>query len=708
MKSLTLSVIALAMICLSTTKATSQNFGGEVLPTISFSEDFRNVNENAGVASFEVEITEAIAEDVDFTFAVNPTSTALAGTNWDVASFNGTIPAGQTSTSIDFIIYDNASAENEVFVAFDLIAADNANVDLSADPFFIFIQDDEVMEVEQQESITLEYLNSYLVEDGGSAEIVAYEPNVKRLYVLNSESTTVNILDFSDPSNISEISAIDMSQFGDGATSIDVRNGVVAATVEGDMTVEGSVVFLDLDGNIISSVDVGALPDMLVFTPDGNSVLVANEGEPNDDYTLDPEGSISRIDISGGVENVTQDDVITMTFNVFDNQIESLREAGVRIFGLNATVSRDLEPEYITVAEDGLSAWVSLQENNAIATIDLVNNEITSIIPLGVKNHNLPENALDVSDRNDEIFFANWDIYSMYQPDAIASYEVNGVPYVVTANEGDQREFGPINEDVDVDTDSYILDAEAYPYADEFKLDHLLGRIAVSPYTGDTDGDGDIDQIHVFGGRSFSIWNGLTGDLVYDSGSDFERITAADPVFGELFNASNSNNNFKNRSDNKGPEPEGVTVATIGQRTYAFVTLERVGGVMTYDITDPANAIFVGYDNSRTLGEGEDEGGDLGPEGIIYISPADSPNGHGMVIMANEVSATLSIYTVDPSACFLADLDNDGVVDAADLLIMLANFGCQENCIVGDFNNDGVVAIADLLIFLSGYGETCN
>ena len=445
---------------------------------------------------------------------------------------------------------------------------------------------------------------------------------------------------------------------------------------------------------------------MLVFTPDGNSVLVANEGEPNDDYTIDPEGTISRIDISGGVKNLTDDNVVTIDFNAFDDQIETLRAAGVRIFGFETSVSRDLEPEYITVSEDSQTGWVTLQENNAVAVIDLNTNQISDILPLGKKDHSLEQNALDASDRSDEIFFHNWPVKGMFQPDAIASYQLDGVTYLVTANEGDQREFGPIDEDVDINTDEYVLDPTVFPHADVLKNDPVLGRLACSPYSGDIEGDGDFDEIHVFGSRSFSIWNGTTGELVFDSGSDFERITANDPVYGALFNASNSNNNFKNRSDNKGPEPEGVTVAEINGRNYAFITLERVGGVMTYDVTDPANAFFVDYDNNRTLGE--DDGGDLGPEGIIYISSADSPNGHGMVIMANEVSATLSIYTVDPSACYLADLDVDGVVDAADLLIMLANFGCEENCLVGDFNNDDVVSIADLLIFLSGYGETCN
>jgi hypothetical protein len=222
---------------------------------------------------------------------------------------------------------------------------------------------------------------------------------------------------------------------------------------------------------------------------------------------------------------------------------------------------------------------------------------------------------------------------------------VNGVDYLVTANEGDQREYGVIDEDVTVGSAGYVLDPTAFPDAALLKQQHLLGRLAVSPYSGDTDNDGDFDEIHAFGSRSFSIWNAATGALVYDSGDDFERVTATDPIFASLFNASNSNNNFKNRSDNKGPEPEGVAVAEINNSYFAFVTLERTGGMMVYNITNPTAPALVDYVNSRHLGT--DEGGDLGPEGIIYISAQQSPTDTALVVIANEVSATLSVYSLN-------------------------------------------------------------
>ncbi|NJM79906.1 MAG: T9SS type A sorting domain-containing protein [Flavobacterium sp.] len=460
---------------------------------------------------------------------------------------------------------------------------------------------------------------------------------------MNSTASKVEILDFSNPLAITNIQSVDLLSYGIGGTSIAVKNGIVVATVEGANFTNGKVVFMNTNGAIGSVVEAGVLPDMVTFTPDGTKVITANEGQPNDAYTIDPEGSISIINITGDYTSVIQADVTNLNFNAFDSQLANLRANNVRIYGVNPSVSRDVEPEYITVAADGLTAWVSLQENNALATIDLVNNQITAITPLGLKDLNLAENAFDSSDQFTGIFMGNWPVKGMFMPDAIANYTVNGTTYIVTANEGDSRDYGGLSEEVRISSSSYVLDASVFPNASFLKKNINLGRLTVSNATGDIDEDGDFDEIHVFGARSFSIWNATTGTLVYDSGSDFERITASDPTFGALFNASNDNNNPKNRSDNKGPEPEGITVAEINGATYAFITLERTGGLMTYDITNPLAPIFVSYKNSRNTTA---LGGDLGPEGIIYITPQDSPTGKGLIIMANEISATLSMYEI--------------------------------------------------------------
>lgn len=612
---------------------------------VEFDNEFGHVMENDGSISITI-VKDGLSEESSFIDVelIGAFANAIEGEDFLFESTTLEFPAFSNEISFEVPVIDNMDEDGDRLFILNL--SNPVNCSLGGDTeFVVYILDDEESAPVGTAELEIELANSYLVDAEGSAEIVAFNKPQKRLYVLNSEMTSIEILDFNDPRNIESIASIDMTAYGDGATSVTCDNAFVAATVEGFDGGRGSVVFMNKNGVVLSTVEVGFLPDMITFTPDNHYALVANEGEPEDDYISDPEGSISVIDIRNGVGNLNQSDVTELSFTHFNDQIEELRAAGVRIFGLNSTVAQDVEPEYITVSEDSETAWVSLQENNAIAEIDLVNMEITSILPLGTKDHSLAHNSIDVSDRNDSIFMSTWNIKGMYMPDAIASYSVDGVNYVVTANEGDQREYGVINEDTSVKDDEILLDPTAYPDAELLKENHLLGRIAATPYDGDTDGDGDIDEIHVFGARSFSIWNTETGELVYDSGDDFEKVTAADPIYGSIFNASNSNNNFKNRSDNKGPEPEGITVAEINDEIYAFITLERVGGFMTYNISDPENAVFVDYKNNRTLGDDED--GDLGPEGIIYIDAKSSPVDTGMIVMANEVSATISVYYIN-------------------------------------------------------------
>ncbi|MGL5035231.1 MAG: choice-of-anchor I family protein, partial [Microcystaceae cyanobacterium] len=251
---------------------------------------------------------------------------------------------------------------------------------------------------------------------------------------------------------------------------------------------------------------------------------------------------------------------------------------------------------------------------------------------------------LDASDRDSAINIRNWPIFGMFQPDAIASYTANNQTYYITANEGDAREYGDYVEGVRIST--LTLDPVAFPNAAELKNNANLGRLLVTTERGDTDGDGDYDQLYTFGGRSLSIWNNQ-GQLVFDSGDDFERITAEQ--FPEYFNVSNSNNTLDNRSDDKGPEPEGLVTGKINGRTYAFVGLERIGGVMVYDVTDPVSPTFVQYINNRdfTVATSSAAAKDLGPEGLAFIAAADSPNGKPLLVVANEVSGTTTIYEID-------------------------------------------------------------
>ncbi|MEL6988553.1 MAG: choice-of-anchor I family protein, partial [Bacteroidota bacterium] len=466
------------------------------------------------------------------------------------------------------------------------------------------------------------------------------------------------MIDYSDPTAPFLDDTIILNNFGEEVTSVAAYNSTVAVAVKAADQGNGTVVFIDTDGNILSDVTVGSLPDMVTFTPDGTKVLVANEGEPNDEYTVDPEGTVSIIDVSGGFDTLSDTDVTSLNFNAFDANQAALEDAGVRIFGPGASVSQDLEPEFISVTEDSQTAYVSLQENNAYAIVDIAAATITDILPYGFKDHSLVENAFDVSNDLDFVFMSTWNTLGMLQPDAIANYNVDGTNYIVTANEGDARDYDGFSEEVRVD--DLDLDPTAYPNADLIQIDEFLGRLKTTTATGDIDGDGDIDQIYSYGGRSFSILNATTGETVYDSGDLLERITKEDPVYGAIFNATDDENAFKNRSDDKGPEPEAVTLAQIEDNWYAFVGLERIGGIAVFDITDPTAPTFETYVNNReTTPDDEDPDGDLAPEGVIYIAPENNATGNGLIVIANEVSSTISTYILENDILSTEDFDLD-------------------------------------------------
>jgi hypothetical protein len=616
-----------------------------VAPQISFTETTYSINEEGVSVNIVIELssmsTSIVSVDVSL---VTELLTATETDDFVFSNQTVNFPANSTDAMVITIpIVNDALAEADEIFLLELSNPNNGTLGVF-DNTGIYILDDDTTAPLASDVLGITYVTSYLVDASGAAEIVAHDPVSKRLFVLNSTGQKLEIIDFSDITSISTISSIDLATYGD-PTSVAYNNGIVVVGSSNGPMADGVVVFFDIDGANPNVVTAGNLPDMVAFTPDGTKVLVANEGQPNSDYSMDPEGSISVINVTAGLGNITQADVTNLNFNAFDAQIATLKANGVRIFGPNATVSQDIEPEFITFSSDSQTAFVTLQENNAVAVVDLATNTITAILALGLKDHSLIGNTIDASDEIDFINHANWPIKGMYMPDAIASYEVAGVTYLITANEGDAREYDTFDEESKIGDASYVLDPTIFPNADLLKLEANLGELLTTTANGDTDGDGDFDEIHVFGARSFSIWNGTTGAIVYDSGDDFERITAADPTYGVLFNASNSNNNFKNRSDNKGPEPEGVAVTEIEGQFYAFITLERVGGFMTYNVTDPANPIFEKYINNRDLGD--DEGGDLGPEGIIYVTPEDSPNDTGLVIIANEVSSTLSFYALN-------------------------------------------------------------
>ncbi len=516
----------------------------------------------------------------------------------------------------------------------------------------------------RDKTIALEKLGTYPagpigdVFDEGAAEIPAYDPATKRAFVVNGLEDVVDVIDISDPANPVEIDELDVSSFG-SPNSVAVSGGVVAVAStavvvedgenEDDPTKPGTVAFFDADGNSLRPpITVGATADMAAFTPNGKWLLIANEAEPNSyglPDSVDPEGSISVIDLRSGVAAAT---TRTAGFEAFESKKLALQQAGVRIFGPGATVSQDLEPEYIAVSTNSRTAWVTLQEANAVAEVDVLAATVTSIKPLGTKDHSASGDGLDASDQ-DGPNIATRAVRGMYQPDAIVAFQLHGKTFLVTANEGDVREWpgikgpGTTTEQARAGSLAALLDAPLGPGLSRLNVTSVPGRAG-----GDTDLNGKIDVLQSFGARSISVWSTSLNRLA-DTGEQLEQVTKAAP--GVNFNASNTNNTVDNRSDDKGPEPEGIALGRIAGTWYAFVALERVSGIAVYDLSVPQAPEFVEYVSNRDFTQAVDSGlaGDLGPEGLVYIGPDESPTGDPLLVVANEISGTTTIWKIERS-----------------------------------------------------------
>ena len=480
--------------------------------------------------------------------------------------------------------------------------------------------------------------------DEGATEIVAYAPEARVAFSVNGETEALDVIDLADPTAPKVLTSLSL---GGAPTSVAAAGGIAAVAVPDDEKDQpGRVLFVGQGGEELGSVAVGVHPDMLTFTPDGSKVLTANEGEPSDDYTMDGEGSVSIIDLAGGPEAAT---VTTVGFRDFDEGGPRAAELdpAVRIYGPAASVAQDLEPEFVAISPDGSTAYVSLQENNALAVIDIESASVSAIVPLGTKDFSRPGFGLDASNEDGAINIANWPVRGMYMPDGMAAYEVDGATYLVTANEGDSRDYeDEAGFTEESDFADLPLDAGIFPDAASLQAEENLGKLEVSTVSGDIDGDGDHDEAHAFGARSITIWDTNGPSVVWDSGDSMERhIAETNP---EWFNSSNDVNEFEDRSDNAGPEPEGITLGSIGDRTYAFIGSERQSGIFVYDITEPAGASLVTYLENRDWTAEPDSGaaGDLGPEGIVFIPAADSPSGSDVLLVANEVSGSLTVWSL--------------------------------------------------------------
>lgn len=609
---------------------------------LEFTAKIMEEKENSGTVAIALNYNNTTSDNSTVNVRVNPLSTATEGTDFTISNKSFTANAGSNgSFNFDITITDDGSAEEDEYIILEVDPAGNHL--LKQGYLIVFVKDNDRTAPTPSKAIELRLVDSYsgLQGGGNTTEIVAFDKDSKRLYIANSGNAKLEILDFSNPDSTTVFKTVDVSAYGE-INSVSVKDGKVACAMAASAKdAPGKVVFFDTKGDYLADFTVGVLPDMVTFSHDGKKVIVACEGEPNDDYDVDPEGSIAIIDITNGLSTATVD---VPNFNAWDAQKSGLLAQGVRIFGNygRSSVSQDIEPEYVAVSADNKTAYVACQENNALVIVDLQTHMISDIKALGTKDYSASGNGLDANRNLDSEHISNFPIKGFYMPDAIATYEVGGQTYVVSANEGDSRDYDGYSEEVRFRAKDVKLDRMAWPNAP--LVFDLVGDVNITLANGDTDGDGDLDEIYAFGSRSFSIWNGATGALVYDSGNELEVISSTHPEYAPLFNRSNSaSSKRRNRTDDKGPEPEALALGTMSGKHYAFVGAERSGGIYVYDITNPAAPIYVHHHNNRDTATGD---GDLGPEGVVFIPYSESPSGVDMLVVANEVSATITVYHV--------------------------------------------------------------
>jgi dipeptidyl aminopeptidase/acylaminoacyl peptidase len=456
-----------------------------------------------------------------------------------------------------------------------------------------------------------------------AAEISAFDPSTNKLFTVNSTIGGVSVYDISDLST--PVPAGTITGLGGAPTSVASNNeGVIAVAVEADPSQNpGSVLIYDAATlNQIGAVQVGSLPDMVTFTPDGTKILVANEGEPSDDWQNDPEGSVSIIDYPSLTVNTADFSGFSFTPDLENN--------GFRVFGpqgFDLSLQKNVEPEFIAVSDDSRTAWVSLQENNGLAKIDIQGGRIVDILPLGFKDYNDPFNSIDPNDRDDIKSLRTVPAFGMYQPDGIAYANIKGLEIIVTANEGDARDYDAFSEEErieDIELDEMVFG----DVATLLQPENLGERLEITNTLGDFNNDEKFEELYSFGARSFSIWSG-NGELIYDSGNDIAMQTLR--LTPDRFNDDDG------RSDAKGAEPESVAILQLRKNKWLlFVGLERNDQVLVYDISNPYRPRFLQILSNI--------GVDEAPEGLLVVTAEDSPTGKPLLIVSNEDSGTVSIY----------------------------------------------------------------
>ncbi len=472
-----------------------------------------------------------------------------------------------------------------------------------------------------------------------TAEISAYMPAKKKLFVVG-DAKVVEVVDLENPGLAKKVAE---TEIPGNASSVTVVGDLVAVSMlEDEEWRDGQVQVMRYTDSleVLGLYKVCSQPDMIKFAPDGKNLLVACEGSPSKDLSEDPEGGVAILSVPKADAELWKNAELTVArFDHLDSA--KLMASGVRAPGTQGFI-KSLEPEYIAVSDDSKQAWVSLQENNAIAILDIAAKKVTKVFPLGFVDHSRNGFAIDAVNDGKIDIKNYYPLRGLRQPDGIATFMAGERHFVLTANEG-----APVN-DYEAWTDAVKLptlveqgrlDESVFTETMTAQLKDLtvssLERCDVGKYRTR---NGKCPYAYTFGSRSVSIFDGETGKLLWDSGEMFERVLAK--IAPEYFNWNSKKGKAKmdKRSSDKGCEPENVTVGEVGARRYAFVGLERTSGVAVFDVTEPMSPQLVDYYLDPL---------DRGPEGVLFISADDSPLANqALLIVGYEYSKTLTIYTV--------------------------------------------------------------
>ncbi len=689
------------------------SIGGTPALTIASLTVADDAQPEGGNFQFTVTLSEAVSVDTVVTLAASGATADLLNPPATV-----TVLAGQSTATFDVATVEDAIVEpNEAFTITATLGASSrqATATIENDDMPATNVIGGITILDQAESLqgsvatpvatgalTLNRIGSYVGGDGeGGAETIAFDAGNDRAYVTNAKLDRIDILDLSNPRLPAKIGFIDLPATLTGAATFAgfsygnvnsvavLHGGAIAVAVQNaDGGSNGVVALFAADGSLIKAIEVGVLPDQLTYkatSANSGLLVVANEGERFLDRSgpspvvENPAGSVSIIAVPADLSATSVRN--TIGFTALDGDEAALDLLGIKTYDGGASfaggvtvgdslVSQDIEPEYVAISADGTKAYITLQEVNAVAVVDLTDasaDRPVSLLPLGYVDFSLPGNEADFSDRDGagnsaSISVGNSPIKGLLQPDAIASFDVGGVTYFITANEGDSR----ILSDATL-SDPSLNEARASAVQAGAPADYARVNLdTVWSSAGD---------LYAFGGRGFSVFRQNadgTIEKVSETGGDIEQIIAALPNAGTVFNGENGGG-FDTRSDNKGAEPEGVAVGVVDGVPYAFVALERIGGVMVWDVSNPASPQYVRYMAPTSQ--------DYGPEVIRFVSAEDSPTGRALVMSANEVSGSVTVYEAS-NLTAIGTIQGTGTAST-----LVGRTVTIEAIVVGDFQN---------------------